>query len=96
MVITLLHDNRHLYRVDRKKADRASFANVFKVGATKEGVEFAGGTGKPECIVSGGLGTMAVVHNGVTYFVCCSGCAAEFRTDPAKYVKESEEKKAKK
>jgi len=93
LVFTLLHDNRHLYRLDKKKADRASFANVFKVGATKEGMEFAGGTGKPECIVTGGLGTIAVLHNGATYYVCCSGCATEFRADPAKYVKEFEEKK---
>lgn len=96
IVITMLHDNRHLYRLDKKKADRTSFTNVYKVGATREGVSFAEGSGKPECIVSGGLGTTPVMYNGKTYYVCCSGCAAEFRADPAKYVREYEESKAKK
>jgi hypothetical protein len=96
VVITLLHDNRHLYRLDKKKADRASFANVFKVGATREGVDFASGSGKPECIVTGGLGTQQVSFQGKTYYVCCGGCADEFRANAAKYVKEYEEKKGKK
>jgi hypothetical protein len=96
VVITLLHDNRYLYRIDKKKAERTSYANVFKVGATKQGVDFAAGSSKPECIVSGGLGTTAVSYMGKTYYVCCSGCASEFRADPAKYVREFEEKQAKK
>jgi len=96
LVLTLLHDNRYLYRLDKKKAERASFTNLFKVGATKEGVAFAAGSGKPECIVSGGLGTVPVEHMGKTYYVCCSGCASEFRADPEKYVREFEERKAKK
>jgi hypothetical protein len=96
VVITLLHDNRHLYRVDKKKADKTIYTNVFKVGATKEGVSFAEGQGKPECVVSGGLGTIQVSYMGKTYYVCCSGCRAEFNEDPAKYVREFEEKKKKK
>jgi hypothetical protein len=96
IVITLLHDDRHLYRMDKKKAERTSFTNVFKVGATREGVAFAGGSGKPECIVSGGLGTRPVEYMGKTYYVCCSGCADEFKSDPAKYVTEFEQKKSKK
>jgi hypothetical protein len=96
VVITLLHDNRHLYRVDKRKVDKTIFTNVFKVGATKEGVSFAEGAAKPECVVSGGLGTMPVMYMGKTYYVCCSGCRAEFQADAAKYVREFEEKKAKK
>jgi hypothetical protein len=96
VVVTLLHDNRYLYRVDTKKAERTSFTNVFKVGATREGVSFAAGSDKPECIVSGGLGTRPVEFMGKTYYVCCSGCATEFNADPAKYVREFEAKKAKK
>jgi YHS domain len=96
VVLTLLHDNRYLYSLDKKPPERATFTNVFKVGATKEGVPFAAGSGKPECIVSGGLGTRPVEYMGKTYYVCCSGCASEFMADPAKYVREFEEKKAKK
>jgi hypothetical protein len=96
VVITMLHDNRFLYRMDKKKAEKTLYTNVFKVGATREGVAFAEGSGKPECIVSGGLGTMQVTYMGKTYYVCCSGCRAEFNAEPAKYVREFEERKAKK
>jgi hypothetical protein len=69
------------------------FARRYQVGATKEGVPFAGGDGKPECIVSGGLGTTAVMFQGKTYYVCCSGCRTEFNENPEKYVREYESKK---
>ena len=79
------------------KADgRPFFAKKWSVGATKEGKAFAVGTGKPECIVSGGTGTSAVSYMGKTYYVCCSGCRDEFNATPAKYVTEYEAKLAKK
>jgi hypothetical protein len=98
IVINMLHDGeRFLYRVEKRKADKTRYSMVFSVGATKEGIAFAGGgANQPECIVSGGLGTMQVSYMGKTYYVCCSGCATEFRANPAKYVAEYEEKKAKK
>jgi hypothetical protein len=93
LVFTLLHDNRFLYRYEVRPAGKTVFAKQYGVGATKEGVPFAGGDGKPVCIVSGGLGTTAVQHMGKTYYVCCSGCRDEFRENPEKYIKEHEEKK---
>ena len=69
-----------------------AFAPVFQVGATKEGVEFAGDDGKPECVVSGGLGTMPVTYKGKTYYVCCTGCRDAFKDDPEKFIKEAEAK----
>ena len=39
-----------------------AFTRKFQVGATKEGVPFADVPKGPECIVSGGLGTMKVSH----------------------------------
>jgi YHS domain-containing protein len=95
IVLSMLHDNRFLYRLDKRKVERTTYTNVFKVGATKEGVAFADGSTKNECVVSGGTGTMQVSYMGKTYYVCCSGCATEFRADPAKYVKDFEDKKAK-
>jgi hypothetical protein len=97
LVVSLLHFNRHVYRYEVKAAERASFREVYHVGATKEGVEFAGDDDKPECVVSGGLGTMAVTYKGKTYYVCCSGCRDAFNDEPEKYIKEFEaRKKAKK
>lgn len=97
LVFTLLHSNRFLYRYDVRPVDRPLFTTRFQVGATKEGVPFAAaGTGHPECVVSGGLGTTAVLHKGKTYYVCCSGCRDAFRDDPEKYIREFEEEQARK
>ncbi len=96
LVFNLLHDNRFLYRSEVQQAGKSFFARRYQVGATKEGVPFAAGDGRPECIVTGGLGTIAVTHKGQTYYVCCSGCRDEFRDNPEKYIKEYQEKKAKK
>lgn len=96
LVVTLLHANRFLYRLDSRPADKSLFALVWSVGATKEGESFATGDGGPECIVSGGKGTIAVSYQGKTYYVCCSGCRGEFLESPQKYIAEYEAKKAKK
>ena len=68
---------------------------MYQVGATKEGVAFASGDGKPECIVSGGLGTTKLEYKGKTYYVCCSGCRDAFNDNPEKIIKEFEERKKK-
>jgi hypothetical protein len=96
LVFTLLHANRFLYREEVRTGDRPVFTRLYQVGATKEGVPFALGDGKPECIVSGGAGTMPVSYQGNTYYVCCSGCRDEFVANPEKYIKEYNQKKLKK
>jgi hypothetical protein len=93
LVFSLLHPNRYLYRYEVKLPDRATFARVWQVGATKKGVPFAGrGDTYPECVVSGGRGTIAVSHKGKTYHVCCTGCRDEFHDHPEKYIREYEER----
>jgi hypothetical protein len=96
LVFTLLHPNRFLYRYETLPPGKSVFRRQYQVGATKEGVPFAAGDGKPECVVSGGLGTMPVMYQGKTYYVCCGGCRTEFNEDPAKYVREFEAKRKKK
>jgi len=96
LVFTFLHSNRFLYRYEVKPAGRTTFQRVYQVGATKEGVPFAGpADANPECVVSGGLGTLKVTYNGQTYYVCCSGCREAFKETPEKYLKEFKERKAK-
>ena len=93
LVFSLLHHNRHLYRFESRPANTTvAFAKKYQVGATKEGVAFADVAKGPECIVSGGLGTMKVVYKGKDYYVCCSGCRDEFKADPEKYIKLAEAK----
>src|SRR5205814_9666959 len=87
LVFTLLHENRFLYRYEVRPAGKTLFAKQYSVGVTKEGIPFAAGDGKPECIVSGGLGTTPVLYMGKTYYVCCGGCRDEFRENPEKYIK---------
>lgn len=93
LVFSLLHNNRHLYRFETRPAGSAvGFTKKYQVGATKEGVDFANVPKGPECIVSGGLGTIRVTHQGKDYWVCCSGCRDEFKADPEKYIKEAEKR----
>ena len=96
VVLTMLHANRFLYRYDVKAEGRPLFSKKWQVGASPDGVPFASGDGAPVCVVSGGRGTSPVTFMGKTYYVCCSGCADEFRVNAARYVKEYEEKLAKK
>jgi hypothetical protein len=93
LVINLLHANRFVYTYSVKPQGKTLYAKLYQVGCTKEGVDFASGDGKPECIVSGGLGRSTVTYKGQTYYVCCSGCADAFKEDPEKYIKEYEAKK---
>jgi hypothetical protein len=96
LVVSLLHANRFLYRYEVKPQGKTLFTRLYEVGATKEGVPFAGpADASPECVVSGGRGTQAVTYKGKTYYFCCSGCRDAFKDEPEKYIKEFEEKKAK-
>jgi Archaeal TRASH domain len=96
-IFSLLHSNRYLFRYEVKGTDQKSYTAQYRVGATKEGKPFAGpGDDRPECVVSGGLGTIAVTHKGKTYYVCCSGCRDAFKEEPDKYIAEYEARKAKK
>jgi hypothetical protein len=94
LVISLLHSNRYLYRYEVKPADHSSFTQVYQVGATKEGVAFASADDGPECVVSGGLGTLTTVYKGKTYYFCCTGCRDAFKDNPEKYIKEFDARQA--
>lgn len=80
-----------------KPADRTLAARQYLLQYTKEGESFGVAAGKkgPECVVTGGLGTMAVSFNGQTYYVCCTGCRDAFNENPAKILKEYADKKKK-
>lgn len=93
---SLWHGNRFTYSYATRPVSKSRITAHWSVGATKEGEAFAAGDGSPECIVSGGRGTMAVSYQGKTYYVCCSGCRSEFNETPQKYIDEYAAKKAKK
>ena len=83
---------RFVYNVAMQKGGKGIAKRLAEVGLTKEGASLAGGK-KNECIITGGLGTMAVSYAGKTYYVCCTGCRDEFNANPKKYVDEYEKSK---
>ena len=64
-----------------------------EVRAKKEGVALVKGKKGPECVVSGGLGTMAVTYKGRTFYVCCGGCRDAFNDNPEQFIKAFDAKK---
>jgi hypothetical protein len=73
--------------------NRKAFTKEWQIGMTRDGVKLAAGKKAPECIITGGLGTMTVTYKGVTYYVCCSGCRDAFNENPEKAVAEFKAKK---
>lgn len=96
IVFALNHSNRHVCYLEEKAPTSRTYTRLFRIGCTKEGVPFASVDKGPECIVSGGLGTMPVTFKGKTYYVCCSGCRVAFNDEPEKYIKEWEDAQKKK
>ncbi len=87
--------DRLVYTFFVRPEGRTLYAKSMQIGYTKEGVTFgteAGGR-KPECVVTGGLGTIAVAYMGATYYVCCTGCRDAFNEAPAKILAEHKAKK---
>lgn len=80
---------RFVYEYSVQKGGRGIFSRQFQVAHSKEGVNLAAGN-KKECVVTGGLGTMAVSYKGKTYYVCCSGCRDAFNENPEKIIAEYE------
>ena len=87
---------RFVYKVESRNDGGTIWRLNYMVAGTKIGESLGGKDKKgPECVVSGGLGTMAVSYSGATYYVCCSGCADAFKENPKKYVDEFLAKKKK-
>lgn len=83
LTITKLNDKRTLLLLEKRKDKQSSYSRVAGVGYTRAGTSIAiGGSGEPVCVVTGGKGTIAVMHKGKTYYVCCSGCKSAFDDDP--------------
>ena len=96
VTLTPLNELRTLILFEKRKADQQSYTRLAEVGYTREGTRLAGsGSGQPECVVTGGLGTIKVEHGGKTYYVCCSGCLQAFKDDPEGILAEYKARKEK-
>lgn len=87
---------RFIYLFERKPEGRTLFIRDYQVACTREGESLATAKKKTECVVSGGLGTIAVSYKGENYHVCCSGCRDAFNETPQKYIDEFKARKGKK
>ena len=98
VTIDLLHDVRYQMLIEAKKS-ATTVKKIATIGATRADVRFGASSKEeqgPKCIITGAPGTSTVPYNGQTYYVCCSGCAAEFKHDPEKWLKLAKETKSKK
>ena len=97
IVVTLKDEKRTLVLFQTRPKDQQQFARVAEVGYTREGTKLAeDGGGGPECIVTGGKGSMSTMYKGKTYYFCCTGCRDAFLDDPATIITQAEEKAKKK
>lgn len=96
LTVTRLNEKRTLVLHEKRAAAQQSFLRVAEVGYTREGTRLAfDGTTGPECIVTGGAGTMPVTYKGQTYYVCCTGCRQAFEDDPEGVLAEAAERREK-
>lgn len=98
--LTLLNENRFTILFEKRAEQQSFFNRIAEIGYQREGTRLAvAGSSGPECVVTGGLGTIAVTFKGKTYYVCCTGCRDAFNDDPegtlADYYKRKAEEKAK-
>ena len=99
--LSVLNDNRVTLLLEKRPEQQSFFTRVAEIGYQRDGTRLAvAGSAGPECVVTGGLGTITVTHKGKTYYVCCTGCRDAFNDDPdgalADYQKRKEAEKAKK
>lgn len=89
ITIRQLSDIRLLVLFESRKESQALYQRLGEVGYTREGAKLASSDQSgPECVVSGGVGTIKVSYKGETYFVCCTGCRDAFNDDPETFLTE--------
>lgn len=91
---TVADDDRMLVLYEKRLPGDGRFARLAEVGYTRRDASFAKGSGGPECVVTGGLGTIEVSYQGKKYFVCCTGCRDLFNDDPEGVLADYRDRKA--
>jgi hypothetical protein len=89
ITITPRSDIRVVALHEATEAGKSVYFRVAEIGYTRQGKRLAGaGGGQPQCVVTGGLGTIEVQYKGETYYVCCTGCQQAFKDDPEQILAE--------
>lgn len=92
---TVADGDRLLILYERQLPGGDRFTRLAEVGYTRQGSSFAKGSSQPECVVTGGLGTIEVAYKGKAYLVCCTGCRDLFNDDPEGVLADYRERKEK-
>ena len=91
--IRRLNQKRTLVLFEKRNQGQSFYYRLAEVGYTRAGTKLVeSGSGGPECIVTGGTGTIQVSHQGKSYYVCCSGCKQAFEEDPESFIAEAKQK----
>lgn len=95
VTVNPLNEKRTVVLIEEGRAGSDSFRRLGEAGYTRSGTRLATpGSAGPECVVTGGLGTIEVTHDGRTYYVCCTGCKAAFEADPEAILAEAAARRA--
>jgi hypothetical protein len=86
--------DRLLVLLEKQGAAANQFVRLAEVGYTRQGSGFGKGSTGPECVVTGGFGSIEVMHNGQKYYVCCTGCLEYFKESPDEVIAEYKARKA--
>ena len=89
----LVKGKRLVALYEGQNKDSGRYFRLGEVGYTLSGTTISSGSGQPECIVTGGRGTIGVQHDGKDYTVCCKGCLDAFQEDPESIIAEWMEKR---
>lgn len=95
VTMTVRNENRMTVLIEKRPEQQSFFSRVAEIGYQRDGTRLAvAGSSGPECVVTGGLGTIPVKYMGKTYYVCCTGCRDAFNDDPAGILAEYQKRKA--
>lgn len=95
VTLTVLGENRVTVLMEKRPAQQSFFTRVAEIGYQRDGTRLAvAGTSGPECVVTGGLGTIMVSFKGKSYYVCCTGCRDAFNDDPEGILADYKKRKA--
>jgi hypothetical protein len=95
VTMTVRNENRVTVLLEKRPEQQSFFTRVAEIGYQRDGTRLAvAGSSGPECVVTGGLGTIAVSYQGKTYYVCCTGCREAFNDDPEGILADYQKRKA--
>lgn len=95
VTLTPMNDNRVILLMEKRPEPQSFYTRVAEIGYQRDGTRLAtAGNSGPECVVTGGLGTIKVSYMGKSYYVCCTGCRDAFNDDPEGILADYRKRKA--